>query len=473
MRTAGTDEFRCGLGVTIRIILALMCAAMDAQPPSACALTGQVSEKGKVDPDEIQFISNPGPPTLLGKSIDMSFDFEGRVVNLRPLFIEILQSGAEGCGTARIFFVDIRLETVVKELQFGDFVEGKMMFAAQGLKGLVVKELRRSTAHSLTGDESCPSRSGTLVSYGQPGDMLVLGNDLSIYYRTLPESFERQKVSPDDLNRLMQSFRDVAFDSLPSLRWTDDSRGRAALTLTCGRRQSVLVNEYAARLAPVIENLERIKARVLENSYFLLSYREKREVTFLEWPLTDVPLDQLEQLKSQAMRRPPDPRAAEVVHRLLPQEFLAKLPSNTALPGTDTLYVRSGARIFRVLKDANPRPGAEGTAAQVGVREVLPVAGGFWTRPFDDVIEPVAPFKDPACALLSPAAAGLIWPDDAGTRLAQVPAAGKRIDREEFDHQRALYMKLYTSSCSSGFNFIEANYLYSGVEVKRVEAVPR
>jgi hypothetical protein len=233
------------------------------------------------------------------------------------------------------------------------------------------------------------------------------------------------------------------------------------------------VNEHAARLAPVIENLERIKARVLENSYFLLSYREKREVTFLEWPLADVPLEQLEELKRQAMRRPPDPRAAEAVHRPLPQEFLAQLPSNSALPGTDAFYVRSGARIFRVVKDANPRQGAEGTAAQVGVREVLPVAGGFWTRPFDGVIEPALPFKDPACALLSPAAAGLIWPDDAGTVLAQVPAAGKRIDRDEFDRQRAFYMKLYTSTCSSGFDFIEAKHLYSGVGIKRVEAVPR
>ena len=73
--------------MTIRIILALVCtAAMDAQPPAACALTGQVAEKGKVDPDEIQFVSNPRPFSLLEKSFDMSFDFAGRVVNLRPLF---------------------------------------------------------------------------------------------------------------------------------------------------------------------------------------------------------------------------------------------------------------------------------------------------------------------------------------------------------------------------------------------------
>ena len=160
----------------------------------------------------------------------------------------------------------------------------------------------------------------------------------------------------------------------------DNTLARPAITLICARHQRVLIPGREPILAPVMAALEEVKRKVLADSYYALKYDEKREITILDWPLRELPLDRAEALKSAARKRAYDlkqvgqstPDDAEVVYRKLPAGLLAKLPDNAmarplaldakgipvAYPNRD-VYVRDGQKIYRVEKLSCVDPAAK------------------------------------------------------------------------------------------------------------------
>jgi hypothetical protein len=466
--------------------------------PKSCSLSGQSSEQGTFDRAEVEVVSNPTPFSMMGKEVDLSSYFIGRVVNLRPLFIEILSSTtnlaaaanqparARPCDITRIFDVQDRLQNALPQLRFNDLVTGKSVYGKGGISKQILTELRKiaGAPPSLPGTSTggCVNGTGTLLDYRGStgtGDRVVVSNDLSIYYSNARgDVFDRQKLGQDDVDRLMQSFADSGFDTFPGRRWStnDQEGGRATLTLICSRTQAVAVDDHRRALAPVLENLEHIKAVALANTSLVLSYRERRPITFIEWALSNIALDQVENLKHQAdfepyearrLRRPV--REVPGMSQLLPPDFLANLPAAGGPQGGEDRYVRSGARIFLVTRIPNPPAVRKGTIGELMVVEIPTPENARVSSALTGLMEQAGEPIDPDCAMWQGSV--LRWPDGAETSLAQIQAAGKRITREEYGRHRILYEKIF-NRCD-GADLIEGSFLYRGVQFRHVENVTR
>jgi len=467
-----------------------------AAAPQACSLSGQSPEQGSFDPDEFEFVSNPTPFSIGGKQFEVSFSFIARVVNLRPLFLETLSSATSmpppkdasvaaprPCDIMRILDVHTKLRDVLPRLRFNDLVAGRAMFGNAGLSKSVLMELSKITGAppSLpdTPTHACSNRAGTLVDYRAFGKgEVLLTNDLSIYYSNpRGETFDQEKLSQEDLNRLMRSFADAGFDQFPARRWsTNDQNQRPTLTLICSRTQSVLVEDHLQALAPVLQNLDRLKAAALANASLVLSWRERVPITFVEWPLANLALDQVENLKhsaanaayeAQRLHQPaPDFPA---LRQQLPADFLGKLPSSGS-PETETIFVRSGSEIFWVNRILKPPPANEGTIRAIQVQQLETPENARVSSYLSGLLDQTGQPIDLNCGLLQNFVP-LIWPGAGETQLSENPA-GRRVSREEYARHSALYDKIY-NNCGAGINLIQGDYLYRDVQLKYVETSPR
>ncbi|MGA8579833.1 MAG: hypothetical protein WB579_14190, partial [Bryobacteraceae bacterium] len=329
-----------------------------AQPPpspagsaltAACALSGQLPE-APFDPELVEFVANPQPFTepFTNESLSIAARMIARVVGVHPVVFEILdderrQPGAsDTCQMLRIYSVDARLRSVLLELRFGDLVEATLAAMEGGISRMILSKVERihgepAYFHERPADGGCSNRVGTLVAYRKhSGETLIVRKDGSIYYNDARSSvFDRHRLEQEDLARLMQSFQSAGFDGFPSsLPPIDNTQGRPSITLVCARYQRVLIPGRESLLAPVLAALEEVKTKALSGSYYLLRYNERREITFLDWPFSKLPLDQIESMKRTAYSQEAEarasgrtvPKTSEGIHQELPAEYLAKLP---------------------------------------------------------------------------------------------------------------------------------------------------
>ena len=318
------------------------------------------------------------------------------------------------------------------------------------------------------------------------GETLIIRHDGSIYYRdVLGNVFSRHQIGEEDLTRLMQVMRDADFNAFgSSLPPIDNTLTRPAITLICARHQRVLIPGREPILAPVMAALEEVKKKVLADSYYALKYDEKREITILDWPLRELPLDRAEALKSAARKRAYDlkqvgqstPEDAEVVYRKLPAGLLAKLPDNAmarpfaldakgipvAYPNRD-VYVRDGQKIYRVEKLSCVDPAAKCgsfdnlSVQELRVPEARPVAPAFRDATGEQRAQSQLPGGFPA----------ILWPADAGIRLDLVPARGQRITDE--DVARVWLYHELDAAAPWGQAFVEGRYCYERLRLVRME----
>jgi hypothetical protein len=446
--------------------------------PAACALSGQLGGPRRVDRTEVELVSNPEPVSVAGLKLDTTISIVARVVSLSPLFVEILDSDlnqpadAHLCQIMRLFSVDARLRPALGALRFNDVVEGKLKYSPE--RGILTDLRKIQGAPTFFHDRehsACDNRTGTLLAYqSRSGEYLVLYNDLTISYRDhRGKLFDRQKLGPESLNRLMQSFKDAGFNAFPARKWDNGLATQSPITLVCGRYQKVLSEDHVTALTPVLRNLEDVRAAALANTYFMLSYKEKLEITFVDWPLPNTPPDQVGDWKGSALQeqrdlatnRPTENRFGFFQQRL-PPGFLDKLAQDSIFQpqaNAAQVYVKMGSRVFRLRRDPGVAPANAGTLYELVVQEVMPTEKGFVKSP--------PGVSEPACASAG-GPAGLLWPSGAGVELQQVPANGLAVSNEEYARQ-PLYERIFNSCSSAGFDFVEGRYLYKNVQVTRLE----
>ncbi|MFY9728237.1 MAG: hypothetical protein WAJ87_22270 [Bryobacteraceae bacterium] len=470
-----------------------------AQPPpspagsaltAACALSGQLPE-APFDPELVEFVANPQPFTepFTNESLSIAARMIARVVGVHPVVFEILdderrQPGAsDTCQMLRIYSVDARLRSVLLELRFGDLVEATLAAMEGGISRMILSKVERihgepAYFHERPADGGCSNRVGTLVAYRKhSGETLIVRKDGSIYYNDARSSvFDRHRLEQEDLARLMQSFQSAGFDGFPSsLPPIDNTQGRPSITLVCARYQRVLIPGRESLLAPVLAALEEVKTKALSGSYYLLRYNERREITFLDWPFSKLPLDQIESMKRTAYSQEAEarasgrtvPKTSEGIHQELPAEYLAKLPGVWYLgasvrdPNRD-VYVRQESKIFRVVKQCpSENCGTFGSLIVVELKtpdsllSAIPASGAA-----DDSV---------SYTRLSGAIYGMLWPPGTGIGLHEVPPEGQRISNEDFAKHALLYRELYAAG-TPGLSFIEGRYFYTGVRIARREA---
>lgn len=473
----------------------------------ACALSGQ-SPESPFDPNMVEFVSAPKP---IADGPSFSVQMIARVVGLSPLVFEVLdmdvpdQGELRTCHRQRIYSVDSQLRGILPQLGFNDRVRARMVLAYGGAETLVLSDVEKIPGepayfHERPRDTVCSNRSGTLVVYQQPtGEVLSVHNDGSIDYRdTRWNVFDRQRLGPDDVAQLMQSFQDTGFDKLANVMPpVDKTQGQPSITLICARHQRVLVPGKEAALAPVIQKLELVKAKALAQSHYLLKYDEKRQITFLSWPFSQLPIEEAQCKIEEAASEQFAARCAarpvrgdfRMFHQELPAEFFAKLPANysrhrDADPNRDA-YVQSGSRIYRVTwltcGDQAQYCGNLYKLSQLVVTELVTPDYLLMAVPAISTAAAGNGCRGESAAIATPSATGIgcsalsgirsvRWPANAGVALRSVPGGGQSITSEDYSRHEGLYRELLAAgSCGDGIDFVEGPFWYRNVRMLHLD----
>jgi hypothetical protein len=500
--------------MNIRPLLLATIIASSSAPAlaqTACEISGQLQGPAAFDPGQVEFVPVPSPDGL-------SFQTISRVVGLQPLVFETLDVSLDDryavtmCEAMRVYSVDSRLRDLLLQLRFNDTVKATMMLAAGGKQRLVLSGLEKVSGaptyfHERAGDSVCPNRTGTLVAYTRPsGETIIMHNDGAISYQDAHfNEFNRQRLDPGALTHLLQSFRSTGFDGLPDqMPPIDDARSQTAITLVCGRHQHVIVAGREMALASVLRNLDEAKAKALSETYYLLTYQRRHEVTFLDWPFPQLPLEKMEALREASMRECEAARNEKrrpggvyiVMEQDAPAWFLMKLPlarfDYPEGPREDPhryVYCKAGARIFRVEKD--PGAGEPGEHCSswdcLGLTEALEPTAAlaraeaaakkapsccFSTSVNGSERGPDNAAYERLCSPLMGVRGGVRWPVGTAVELSKVPAAGQRIDEQEFAKHPDLYRELLAAgNCGKdvGIDFLDGSTLYQTVRLVRLE----
>ena len=439
-------------------------------------------EQGPFDPGQVEFVPSPQPIVFNGRSLSLKVRWIARVLGVRPLVFEVLDSAddrqgfSSPCERVRIHSVDSRLSSILPTLRFHDLVEATTSLGV--LTELVKIQGAPAYFHEQTRNGVCSNRTGTLVQYYYSGgETVVVNNDGAIYYRDSEwRAFDRQRIEPEDLANLMRSLDTAGFNTFTSQKWeVGDHSIQPYIALACARFQKVLVTDHEQALAPVIPIIEKVKAKALSNTYYFLSYGEKREIKFLNWSFPQIPLDRVEDIKRKEEQRElagrfgSQPAAGEVaaLHQQLPPRILDKLPLlyTPQHPDDDPnrdVYFRDGGKIYRVVRLPNGRP--PGTVYSLRVQETFLA---------EAALALIAPRPGDHTYYFASTPGGFIWPEGMSVELRQVPPKGQAVTNEEYSSHELLYSTLLHNGHgmpgSRGVTFIEGHFLYTDVRLTRLE----
>ncbi len=496
-------KYTCGSAA--RLLLSVVLGAVGAKGQSramggdslsaACAQSGQLPEEA-FDPQMVEFVSDPAP---VGEGAGFRVRMIARVVGVRPLVIEVLDSDAADqgglrCERRRIYSADVRLRDVLPQLRFNDLVQTSMVLAQGGTGALVLTAAEKIPGepayfHAHADESVCPNRTGTLAAYRQPnGESLTVYKDGAMSYQDAHATvFDRQRLGQDDLVRFMQAFQGAGFNGLAnSMPPVDGTQGQASVTLICARHQRVLLPGNQPAMAPLMQSLEQVKAKALAEADYRLTYDEKREIAFLAWPFPQLPVGQAGTKIREAAQEEFDARCAvrlvrrdyRMFHQELPREFFTKLPTSfskspDADPNRDA-YVRSGTRIYRVTwsrcGDDNPDCTNSYQLSGLSVEEVMTPENRMKLLP-----DRTPPAPEIGCSSLA-GIRSLLWPSNAGLALRTVPADGQAVTSAGYARDERLYRELLAAaSCGNGIDFVEGAYWYRNVRMVHVDhaAAPR
>jgi len=450
-----------------------------------CSVTKQKSANGRFDPSQSEFLTDPKPFALDERKVE--WRVIARVLGRSPLIIEVLDTEPWGsyefdnCGIRVIRSIDAKLKTSIANLQYNELIEAKMFFGGDfGSLKLVLSDVTVIPGspvyfHPQAGKEICANRTGVLIVYrGRGAQLVIVHNDGSLYYRgVMFKSFHRQKLSGEELGDLLELFARTGFDAFPSSVPPMDKSEEPSITLICSRFQDVLVAGHEVALAPLIARLEQLKTKAMSHTYYLLTYKDKREIRLMPWTYHQIPLAQLEEYKHLAGlqrsfgKAPGRDGDYSVVYQKLPQEFIEQLPVTFALknpvdPNRD-VHFSDGGKGFRVEYNS---AGTNGNLA----------GGRFDSLRVGDVASPDAAlnsrkedFENPAGVTFYSGFVGAwLWPTDISSHLAELPREGCIISAEEFEKHKLFYFELLLSgglACDGGVDFLEGDYKYEKVSV--------
>ena len=443
-----------------------------------CPITKQLSVGKSFDTSQTEFLTDPKAFVIEGRRDELQVI--ARVLSPSPLIIEILDTEPsssyefDNCGIRVIPSIDAKLKAAVAKLQYNELIKARILYGVV-LADVTVIHGSPVYYHAEAGKDICANRTGVLIVYRGHGPQLVIVyNDGSLYYCGATfKSFHRQKLTGEELEELLNFFAKTNFDALPSSVPPFDKQEEPSISLICSRFQNVPVRGHEAELAPLIARLEQLKLKAMSQTYYLLHYKDKREIHLMPWPYSQVPLAQLEKykLRGDSQQRfgknPRDPEDYSVVFQKIPQEFLEHLPGafKPDDPNRD-VYFSDDGKVFRVeyeLSETNERR-----------------YGGFDTLRAGEVVTPddvlkgrKQDFENPGLGAFYRGFIGAwFWPTDVSVHLSELPEDGRVIDAEEFERHKAFYFELLVAggpTCEYGVVFLEKDYKYEGVSICQKE----
>ncbi len=278
-----------------------------------CPATKQKRASRPIDTSQIEFLTDPKPFVSDGRKVE--WQVIARVLNPSPLIVEVLDTEPWGfyepdnCGIRVFRSIDAKLKSSVANLEYNKIIKARMFYSGRDFDSMKVvlsdvKVIQGSPVyfHPEAGKEICANRTGVLIIYRGLGPQLVIVyNDGSLYYRgVMFKSFHRQKLTDEELEEMMKLFAKTDFDALPGSVPPMDKPEEPSISLICSRFQDVPVRGHETAPAPLIARLEQLKAKAMSQTYYLLTYKDKREIHLMLWPYRQIPLTQLENYKRLA-----------------------------------------------------------------------------------------------------------------------------------------------------------------------------
>jgi hypothetical protein len=308
---------RFSLGVSLTAVLA--CATASTQPPAtteairceSCALTRQTPES--FDPAKNDIVPRVEPvffpealPGSAGSEATVRVLFIARVLATSPVRLEMLDSRAQhldrkmavvlddvtggkdpgtcGLDLWRTMAVGADVTPLLPTLRFNDLVTGVWMAQQERarrdsplLGRPVISELRKLTAppawfHPVLATPNCQNRSGRLIVYADGGGgLLTVYNDGGIqYYTKHGELFAREGLSAGELKELLAAFGAASIDTVASFPDAALRMSGSRLLLAAARYQMVPTDVPSPALAPVVERMNRLKARAMSSARLIL-----------------------------------------------------------------------------------------------------------------------------------------------------------------------------------------------------------
>jgi hypothetical protein len=436
-----------------------------------CTLAAQTPDRNPLGPPQVEFLQDPKPydwqelSKQIGRTMDIRMELTGRIVSTRPLVLDVLEVAPiekeilNLCGGVYVIaLVDAKLRGVLSQLRFNQVVKATLFYGGnrEFPHEMVLSDLALN-AHVNSGPGSCFNRSGLLVSYRGSAEYVKVYNDGSIFYQdSLFNQFRTQKLSGDELARLLKAFADNSFDTVPSSPPPmEPVFNENSLTLICSRLQNVPLAGLETKLVPLLRRIEDLRVRATSQSFYLLLTNGRKKLTILEWPFREVPLNQLERPDLAYITVP------ETLRHSLPEDFLSRLPlTYSSLPTADDpnryVYCTDEGKMYRLTR----APCGNGR----------PHCNTFQDLTAIPVRQPATTLSNPSPDAWSYSWPALLWPSDLGIDMTQIGPEGRRITNEDYEKRQPFYLKLYENGASGiGYSFIDGGYIYEGVRICRVD----
>lgn len=408
-------------------------------------------------PTELVFYKNPRP-IVAGDfgpgSRDSSFKLLARVIGLRPLAFDVLDTDAPEVGICGVMIVqgaDAELKTRLARLTLDQVVEAKFFLSADSFEmfRMILSEL--TDARPGSGAGHCSNRSGRVLSYQGGVDQIDIFKDGSIHYTDEHlHKFQSQKLSHEEMDELLRFLSQPFISRLPSSPILANRLDANSITLAYPHYEHLSLVGLEDKLAPLLRLINIAKARATSQSYYVLLTGGRNKLTFLDWPFSQVHANQIATKLNNGVPHP------EALHDKVPEDFLSKLPQPKDIPSGrfyPTTFVNDGGELYLVLRGACAENGKGCTTFyDLTMRQV--------EKPYEVLSRNSGRFLD------SPG--GLLWPRDLGVDLEQVGPQGRRLTVQEFEDHQPFYGQLYDFAVSAK-DFIQGGDLYKDVRICRVD----
>ena len=355
--------------------------------------------------------------------------------------------------------------TTLSQLHFGDMIEAKAgayFFDAGELgMGTVLMDLRKVSGPPPYSQSISQwpafNRSGLLLQYEDgSGKSLKLFNDRTLYFldtRTAVHStVTGHSLSESEIQALLRSLAGSGFDGLPDAN--DDSLlGVGRIMLACARFQVVRLAGHETELQPAITKLNALISRLESRLVLRIRYDRKRPLGIKPWPVPDIPLALLPQLREEAdahFRRTKQILETSTVYRTLLSSLLDELP-RSATPRD----ILESVRFFT----------EEGKLYSVGIGTNKCTAGPSSCKPSTFYMLHVLALSEADSA--TPVRGVPSWPRDSSLELAPIPNEGAALEDNEYQAHRAFYDRILARGPLGWV--IQDGWLFEQVRVYKTE----
>ncbi len=306
-------------------------------------LSCQSVQRPSSGPPQLVVLQNPkpfdfkrmlAPEAKTPKASNPLFELTGRVISINPLVLEVLDSKRPIPDTGLcdfllpILFADCETQRFYLKTAIQPSCASDPVLMWQRRFSEPIRALSAFFRGTSAGHHTCFNSSGMLLSYRGLVEYVDVYNDGTCIRTRSSIVLEAKSSRTEELAAILKAFAAAGFDAVShdAPRINPDSLSVAednSLTLLCSRMEVLALPGRENSLAPLLAQLEELKARATAQTFYLLLLKDRVKLSVSPWPFTEVPLGQIEHLQRGRIG---GPGVTEAMRRAVPDDFLSRLP---------------------------------------------------------------------------------------------------------------------------------------------------